>query len=290
MLFLSLLVMGQQIRKPELVGARDAALGGSDISGAYNISSMYLNPAATVFTPSGSIFINHSQTKDNFGMGENFAFSAFKNNSQALTLGFSVFHLGYLNSFNSLPGQHILEMGYDVSFSSLITPTFSAGMAAYFQNGRTNNSQQFASTYSLGLDYAPSADISYGLVFSGLGSNLNYTEQDSIILSQAVNAPKILEIGATMSYPSSASLRRKFLFLSLANEKIFSQKGLYYKGGIEIRPFYFIALRFGYVTGPKINEPSYGLGIHFDMLNMEYTIYPQLSSYMLDQFSLSVKL
>lgn len=284
-LLLSLLVMGQTIDKPSLIGARDAALGDADISGAYNISSMYENPASVVFLSGSSIAFNHSQIKNNLGMGENLAFPVLHNGAQLLALGFNVFHLGYLQPVGNYAGQHIMEFGYHMTFASSLTPTFSLGISGDFMQGRTNSSLQWASFYSLGIDYSPTEDISYGAIFSGLGSTILYSIQDTAISANTINAPKILEVGATMSYPSSASLRRKFLFISFANEKIFNEKGLFYKAGLEVIPIKIISLSLGFVSGPNISEPRYGLGIHFDGFNLQYVIYPQKASYMQEQIA-----
>jgi len=287
-LLTSVVVLGQTaIVKPSLIGARNAALADADISGAYNISSMYLNPAALVFVANPSVFLNHSQIKNNLGMGENIAFPVLSQGPQVLSMGLEVFHLGYVQQPDSFPGQHVFEYGYNIAFASALSSTFSMGVSAGLQHGSTNGSQSWAASYSVGIDYSPSADINYGAVFSGLGSEVKYIKQDSLLNAQSGDAPRVLEIGATMSFPSSSSLRRKFFFLSLANEKIFGETGLFYKAGVEVRPFDFLNLRFGFITGPGVSEARYGIGFQINSFFMEYVLYPQQASNMLEQISLS---
>ncbi len=286
-ILLSYLVMGQSIIIPPPADAREASIGNADISGSYNISSMYENPASVIFLSGSSIVLNHSETKDNLGMYENLAFPVLQNGTQMLALGFNVFHLGYLRPLSDYPSQHIMEIGYHMTFATAITPTFSIGVSGDIMQGRTNYSMQWASFYSMGIDYSPTEDISYGAVFSGLGSTLQYAIIDSAVSTVAANAPKILEVGATMSYPSSSSLRRKFLFISFANEKVFGEKGLFYKAGIEVIPVKVVSLSLGFVSGPDVSEPRYGIGIHIEGFNLQYAIYPQKASYMLEQISMS---
>ncbi len=287
-LVVSAVVTGQTtLVKPSLIGARNAALADADISGTYNVSNMYLNPASLAFVTNTSIFFNQSQIKNGLGMGENLAFPVLSHGPQVLSMGLEVFHLGYVQKPEGFSGQHVFEYGYNIAFASALSSTFSLGVSAGLQHGNANSSQTWAASYSIGLDYSPSADINYGAVFSGLGTEVQYIQHDTLLSAQAGDAPRVLEIGATMSYPSSSSLRRKVFFLSLANEKIFGETGLFYKAGIEIRPFDFLNLRFGFITGPGVSEARYGLGFQINNFFIEYVVYPQQASDMLEQVSLS---
>lgn len=288
LLLTSFIVLGQNaIVKPSLIGARNSALADADISGSYNISSMYLNPAALIFVSGSSIFFNHSQIKNNLGMSESLAFPILSQGPQVLSMGLDVFHLGYVQPPYGFSGQHVLEYGCNIAFASALSSTFSMGISADLQKGNANGSQALAASYSIGMDYSPTADINYGAVFSGIGTEVQYIPQNTMLNAQADNAPKILEIGATMSYPSSSSLRRKVFFLSLANEKIFGETGLFYKAGIEVRPFDFLSLRYGFITGIGVSEASYGIGFQINSFIVDYVLYPEQASYMLEQISLS---
>ena len=77
--------------------------------------------------------------------------------------------------------------------------------------------------------------------------------------------------------------------ISLANEKIFGTRGLYYKGGIEIRPLDFLELRFGYLAGPSLWSARYGVGLLGEGITLQYAAYPQhITHRLFQQLSVSV--
>ena len=69
--------------------------------------------------------------------------------------------------------------------------------------------------------------------------------------------------------------------------KIFGETGLYYKAGIEIRPFDFLNLRYGFITGLGVSKASYGIGIQISRFSVDYVVYPEQASNMLEELSLS---
>ncbi len=283
-------INAQVIEQTNLLGARNAGMGDADISSSYDISSMYENPATTVFMRRNSIMFNHAENRNGMGMVENLTFPILPSGPQMLSFGLQLFHFGYLDHTPGMTGVHILEYGYDVALSTLITPTFSVGALAGIKDGITNQTNTWAASYSVGLVYSPSSDINYAIVYRGRGNDIQYQQNDSVF--DAVNTLQFnkLEIGASMSYPSTSSLRRRIFSLSLANEKIFGISGLYYKGGLEIIPIKFLSLRFGYIVGPGINEPRYGIGFRFDNFRLEYVYYSNNYSDLVQQFSLVYEL
>lgn len=273
------------------VGARNISLANANISEYHDISSLYENPATIAFIENSSVFLNHSQGSQTEGMEENFAIPAALSNSMMLGFGANVYDLGYLTK-SAAPDERILEYGYDVTFAGEVTPTLSLGGTAAIHHGATeSNSQAWAAFYSFGLDYVPSGDISYGMVYNGVGTEVSYlpSPDSSSLVAASRQMTRSLEVGASMRYPSSESLRRAVLVLSFANEKVFGTTGLFYKGGIELRPFEFLQMRFGYVMGPGIAQPRYGLGIRESSFSIDYALYPQ-SSVVFQQFSFSMNL
>ncbi|MFZ1082075.1 MAG: hypothetical protein WAO19_09125 [Candidatus Kryptoniota bacterium] len=273
------------------VGARNISLANANIAEAYDISSMYENPATIAFIENSSVFLNHSQGPQTDGMEENLAVPVMLASSIVLGFGANVYNLGYLTK-PATTNDKIFEYGYDLAFAGAVTPTLSIGGAASIHHGATaSNSQAWGAFYSFGLDYVPSGDVSYSIVYDGLGTDLLYstTPYSSSLVAASSQMTRSLEVGATMRYPSSESLRSTIFILSFANEKIFGTTGLYYKGGIEIRPLDFLQMRFGYVLGPGVAGARYGFGVQEYFLSVEYAVYPQ-SSVVFQQISFSVKI
>jgi len=271
------------------IGARNASLANANIAESADISILYENPAALVFLENKSLFYNHSQ--DGTGrMQENLAIPLLLKNLVSIGLSLDVYHAGYLDR-NISDDQRVLEYGYNVAFAAAVVPTLSFGGSATMHRGTTGSgTQAWGANFSVGADYAPTPDASYSMVYGGIGREIFYSLQDSALIAQSNLLQKTLEVGATMTYPSSVSFRSPIVILSFANEKVFGIKGLYYKGGIEFRPLEFLELRFGYVAGPNVSSARYGIGFLEDMFSLQYAIYPQQGTNILfQQFSATMK-
>ena len=273
------------------MGARNVSLANSNISESYDVSNMYENPATLAFMETSSIFLNHSQGTQSNGTEENLAYPLFLPGSMVIAFGGELYQAGYFPQYKSYD-ERIIELGYDVAFAGAIIPSLSFGGVASVRHGTDPLGWgAWGAHYTFGLDYAPTGDVSYGLVYDGLGTGLAYPldSNSSLVVPKSVQMTKTLTLGAAMRYPSSESLRSPILILSMASEKMFGTKGIFYRGGIEIRPIEFLQLRFGYMMGPGIAEPRYGFGIVEHLISVEYAVYPQ-ASIIFQQFSFSMEL
>jgi hypothetical protein len=290
-LLFNILAAAQELNLTPTSGARNASMGDALISESNDVSVMYLNPASLFFLKERTLFFNHSQLKKNMGMRENFAVNLLQLTKLTLSVGLETYHLGYLKENPKFSGNHIFEYGYNLSVATnAIEETFSIGTTIGVRHGRTDFSNAWAAFYTIGINYSPSSDINYGLVLSGLGDNIKYLQQDTVLLTNRENAGKRLILGASMKYPSSSSLRRTILVLAFANEKIFDKDGLLYKAGLEVRPWQFLNLRFGFVFGPNVSEPRIGAGLNLSSFVFDYVFYAGPSPVMFQQFSLSIKI
>ena len=294
LLVISVNINGQGITRTVSTGAENSAMSNSNISLAKNVSGMYLNPGSLAYLKNYSIFLNHSDFRHLQGMDENVSFPIFSNGQQTAALGLMLYHFGYVGVADTpkYGSQQLLEVGYNAAFATTIIPTVSAGILATIRNAKSGDQKTWAASYSIGINYVPSEDYSYGLVVRGIGADIQYLQKDSldVLTLERNNMLACLEIGATMTFPTASSFRRKFFILSLSNEKIFSIRGLLYKIGVEVSPYEFLKLRMGYVAGTGINEPSFGLGFALGSVSINYSVYTHKSSTIYDQFSLSIGL
>ncbi len=284
---------GQESVPDFSVGARNASLANSNISESSDVSVMYENPAAIAYLENRSIFVNHAQVKGSFSMQENLAVPVIMSSPIVIALGLDAFHSGLLGP--TVPTKpRIFEYGYDVALAYQVTPTLSLGGSSALRHGvSTDGSQAWGSYFAFGADYAPTPNLSYSIVWGGLGRDVTYFPQINGIGMTAASVPTqtFLEVGATMSYPTSASLRPPIFILSLSSEKILDVSGHFYKGGLEIRPFNFLELRIGYMAGPGVASARYGVGVVEGLFRFQYAIYPAMGTKnMLQQFSLSMEL
>lgn len=293
MFFFNQIVNAQRISSTQFNSStRNTAMGNSNISEIFDVNSMYENPSTIVYMKYQNVAMNHTNLRNGNGMLENIAFPVLPSGPVMIAFGLDLFHIGYISNKYVANRQrvHILEFGYDIAGAYAITTTFSLGASASIRLGKTNDSEKWTGFYSVGADYFPSADISYGIVLNGLGEGLNYSEENSQLRVDRFNLPRSLEIGATMRYPSSSSLRRPYFKLSIANEKVLDKSGLYYKGGMQLSPFYFLDIRFGYLVGPGLSETRFGFGFKMENVDFGFTYYPHESSSVLHQFSLSINI
>jgi hypothetical protein len=290
-MILSINTEAQEIDLASISGARNAAMGDALISESNDVSIMFLNPASLTFLKEQTLFLNHAQLKKNLGMRENLAIPVIQLSKLILSVGLESYHLGYLRENSAFPDEHIFEYGYSLSAATnAIDEKFSVGATIGYRKSTTDNSKAWASFYTLGINYSPTADLNYGLVLGGLGEDIKYMRQDTMLTAHRINSMKRLSLGASMKYPSASSLRKTVFVLALANEKIFGTNGLLYKIGLEVIPWKFLHFRSGYVFGPGVSEPRFGLGINLDYLVFDYVFYAGPSPVMFQQFSLSIKI
>jgi len=291
LIFLQLAASAQEIIIPVFRGARNAAMGDALVSESGDVSTVVLNPASLYFLKSPSIFFNHGQLNNNLGMTENFAAPILQLSVLSLAVGLESYHFGYLGKNQNYPGQQIFEFGYNISAAtSLFESKFSIGGTVAFRHAQTDVSKAWVGNLSIGINYSPTPDINYGLALNNIGDDIRYFSEDTSMTAKNIKGRKRLVLGASMRYPTSASLRRTVFVLALANEKIFGTAGLLYKAGIEVIPWKYLNLRIGYVLGPDISEPRLGAGINFNAFILEYVYYGGPSPTMRQQFSVSIML
>ncbi len=257
------------------VGARNTSMVNSNVAEATDVSVMYENPAPLAFLEHRGLLINHSQGMESRGMQESVAFPLFLKSPVVVAVGLDAYH--EVNAHGAVPaGDRMFVYGYDVALAGEITPTLSIGGSGFIRHGSlASGSDAWGSTFSFGVDYAPTPDVSYGLVFGGLGKDIPFPAGDSVLPLRSEDMQRTIEVGATMVFPSSASLRPPSLILSFSNQKLIGASGLIYKGGVELRGWNTVGVSFGYLAGPRVHSARYGVGYFGKQFGLHYAIYPQ---------------
>lgn len=281
---------GQSIIPDSFIGARSVALGSADMGEPHDISSMYADPAAIALLENPSVLLNHVQGIGN-EMQEDLAFPVVYTRDQMLAFGAEYYSLGEL--INSSYSRRF-AVGYDVAFASRVDRTFSVGGAVYFHRAYVPKlNSATGAAYTVGVDYAPTSDASYGLTLSGLGTDVQFITENSIVTPVQFLPRRALEASAVLRFPTEASLQPPFMTIALASQKIFGVSGVNYMGGIEFYPLHFLALRFGYGSGPSGVQQRYGLGLRAGVLDVDMALYPVksgASNYLFEQLSVSAEI
>lgn len=262
---------GQSLVQSPYVGARNIAFGNSDIGGIHDMSSMYENPAAIAFLENPSVVLNHIQGEDN-EMQENIAFPLLYSRYQMLAFGAEFYSLGELTTSKYTKRYAV---GYDFVFASKINPTMSLGGRVSLRRGFVAHmTNATAASYAFGFEYSPDRENSYGLTFGGLGTGIGFPTGYTVVTPIQTVLPRVLQVGATLRLPGEQTLQPVDVVLALAAEKVFGTSGVDYMGGIEYYPVHFLALRFGYVSGPVMSGGRYGLGLRVGAFHLDAAVYP----------------
>lgn len=271
-------------------GARSISLANTDVSDSYSLEGIYTNPAAFLFSENNfRVSSNFFHNTDHNVTSENLNAIITRSNQQFLAVGTSFHHnnpSGFTLAQPKTPVQ-FNQFGASVFYASLLTSTLSIGGGLSGVYGYTEDDWDWGITSNLGLFYAPSTSVSYGLAYSGvggrrdnLGAGLWYaptqdpgsSEEDELDNSTVINlarAPHRLDIGATFRFPAMSP--QPNFKISFANEKIFGEPGLIYKVGLEIFPSEIIALRGGYLFSQYLSGLRLGLGFMLENLTVDYS-------------------
>lgn len=277
--------------------ARTTSLGNANIAEANNISSINLNPASLSFVRNLRVVqINVHQNWDNNLMLEYVTFPGFEYENHRVAAQFSYHHSG--PDVTNLLGRSISEVPslgmnqVDITYAYSIDNLISFGIFNSISFAQNEHAQFWSYFANLGALYSPSESISYGATLRGLGRSIIYEIHESgrtILGSQGLR--QSLEIGATLHFPVDTD--HTFLSLSLANEKRFGEDGIWYKGGVEVRPWEILALRTGILFHPEdqLNIPRFGVGLVQGTFKLDYMIsYRNLPHERFHQLGLTIQL
>lgn len=269
-------------------GARNVALANTQVSDAYSLEGIYTNPAAFLFSENRTGFsTNFSYNHFHNVASENLNAVLVRNNRQFLAFGTSFHHnspAGFTPMRPKAP-VYFSQIGTSVFYAKMLTQTLSIGGGLNGVYGYTEKDWNWGITSNVGLFYAPSSSVSYGLAYSGvgggfenLGARLRYSTVEESpgegeeISSTALlidRVPHRLELGATFRFPSMS--KHPDFKISFANEKIFNEPGLIYKVGLEIFPEQLFAIRGGYILSPYMNGLRLGLGLLVGNMAVDYS-------------------
>jgi hypothetical protein len=268
------------------IGARAAALADAYISEAYDVSSMYWNPAALVFLEKSFIVMNHFQEREHNAMIESIAIPLLRS-SNALAIGASVAHLGYWKDSPQGAEFRFIQYGLDIAYARTIVPQLSLGACIGMRYGNPKTSHLNVASSSFGLVYSPSPGISYGVAYNGVGERIRYSFDSTATNLHRENQLRSLQVGASMRFPHS-QLKPSVFTLTAASEKNLEKHELGYKGGLEICPIRFLALRIGYQVDPSRAAAKYGAGLRLEWLQLDYAIAPSREYDRFQQLSVSI--
>jgi hypothetical protein len=268
------------------IGARMVAFADASSASAYDVTCIFSNPASLSFLRTSSIVVNHTR---NWNLGlvtDNVAIPLALSQRHTVAFGVTVDHAGYINPHPD-GGVKFYDYGFDVGYSATILPTLSVGLLGSGRILEVDGVSRAGGWLSFGVFYFPTPGISYGLRLHGPGTGLLYGVDPEYgeYVDDKLKMPKALEIAAEMKYPARAF--EPVVVLALATETVLSYGQTFYKGGIEIRPWSFLAFRMGYADLDGIHSFRMGAAMKLGRLRLEYSIAPGPTEQRYDALSLS---
>jgi hypothetical protein len=246
--------------EPVLVGARALSFARAVVGDNPDVTALYGNPAALSYLENSSIILTHTLEQSTNVMDENIAVPLFLRRGEVVGIAASVNHVGYATQDILVPFK-VMQYGYDVAYSRRIIPKLSLGGTLNVRYAKSSASKVWGLSGGFGIFYYPTPDISYGMSINGIGSGIKYIYNGAQTLLNSESIPRKLYLGSVWHFPTK-TWKRNFLNMSVACEKNYEIKGVFYFGGVEFLPTEFVALRVGYLGGPDhLNYPSYGVGI-----------------------------
>lgn len=269
---------------------RSLSMGSATIADYFGRASIGLNPALSgLYQNMNTVQFNTYHNWDNNLMQYDMMLPTVFVGPHHVTARVGFVHSGYdqINYLGSasIPEPDLMVYRADIAYALKLSEVFSAGMMHSISHTFSDEDQKWTYFADLGIVYAPEGPVSYGIVLQGIGRESNYEiiEDDGTLISpDSLNQTFIstdlmrqsLEIGATLRYPVRD---RTQVTISFANEKRFGESGLWYKAGIEVLPYSFIALRSGFMfqLDQSIFLPRYGLGFSSKYARLDYMIAPK---------------
>lgn len=254
-----------------IIGARSAALAEAFVSAALDVNSMYWNMAGLTKMRNYSILLNNMQEKSINGTSHGIAIPIRLKTGEVMAIGFSLIHTGYIRK-SSTPEFKLWQLGYDIGYAREILNSLSVGSLVGVRFAKSNVSQLWSVRTSVSANYSPAENISYGLVLNSIGNGIDYTVDRVTTQLHRTTLAHSLQAGITMKFPSD--MKNHLFSLALANEKIFGESGLRYKGGLEMNVTNIFVLRGGYIVENNLQFATLGVGIQTKIISIDYSISP----------------
>jgi hypothetical protein len=152
----------------------------------------------------------------------------------AFGLGVTLHQVASLDSQSPLKGLRYSQVGFDVAAARVIIPAFSVGADIRARYAKNNYSSLWAFCGSIGIFYAPQPGVTYGFMFQGLVSFINYPyyQTTDIFDLTRSNLPRTYQAGMSMRYPENPA-DPQIVTICFTNQKVIGVGGLEYKMGVE---------------------------------------------------------
>ncbi len=249
--------------------ARTAALAAASVGEAYDVTSMYWNPAALSFLRQSSVTGSSILDRRSQSFENSLSLPPlYKDTYQVIAAGIACSFYG-----EKWSQPYFAYNGIDLGYSIKVHRSFSIGILMNVRYGNTSRSGLWALSGIIGGFYSPSSGSSYGIVVDGLGDNILYTNDgNEAIIKYQRNAGQSIRIGSSFRFPSI--YRMPYITITLESQKLLANSRIIYRGGFEIYPFHNVSMRFGILSKSLATVGTFGVGINLNQFHIDYAFSP----------------
>jgi hypothetical protein len=274
--------------KPEGLNMRQAALGDASCSEAYDVAGMFGNPASLNHLRETGVILTHVLDEGSHGQTDQVTLAVFSGAMFALAVNATYTHGGELRpeGFSPFP---IKESGGDFAFSMAIIPTLSIGAMGGVRKTEIASLPSTNEWGQAGMFYYPMPGIAYGIVYRVRTGSIYWFANGQNGLEREPTVRQNVEIGATMNFPARSE--RPVVTLALSAEKYYPGVALFStKGGLEVLPLPFLALRMGFKVGSVERVARYGIGIMVGPVRLDAAVGPSRTDAQFAGLSLALRM
>ncbi|MGM0588462.1 MAG: hypothetical protein ACQETE_08620 [Bacteroidota bacterium] len=255
---------------------RTIAMADATVADPTRLTAININPGALAFVRNfNTLHVNGYQNWNNNLVQTNLTLPVLRKNRHNLAaqVAYQTPAFNKLNLLGNNPQpepdvqMYQMDLTYAYSFENVVSIGV-MNSVTYAQNEFAHYWTYFA---NIGVLYAPTESLSYGIAFRGLGRSVVYEIiEDGRTTLSSQNLRESLELGATLQYPVDSDYT--YMSFSLANEKRFGEDGIWYKAGLEIKAWQLLALRSGimFQLSEDIYAPRFGMGINTKVVTLDY--------------------
>jgi len=253
-----------------------------------DVTSMYGNPGALGFLRNTSIVLTHQVEWTTQSAMEQVAVPYQLSRDVSLGISAVVARDGRLSGLDGTEFA-FKSYGVDLGSSIRVIPTLTVGLLLGARKFTFADQTMTTGWVQTGVLYNPTPGITYGVSYRIRNSLLCVIAGSHASLEREPTWPGELEIGAAMTFPAHSGV--PMVSLALTTSKNFpSIQRFNTKGGLEVYPVPFLALRLGYKVGSSVNVGRYGAGVKVGRLQMDIGIAPSAAEERSHIMSLSYSL
>ncbi len=262
-------------------GARQNGLGATGVALTEDATGVtWWNPAGLGFVNRSAVEITYAQLVPGLANDVSYNYATYVRPLEGWgAFGVGLVFLTYGTSDETDGSGNVIgqftsnEVSPAIYYGTKLLPDFSVGAALKYIRiqlapEKNNGVGQTFAVDVAGLYRVPAAKLNFGVNLQNIGPSVTFLNEDE-------KSPLSRNLGAAWEATSSKEFR--VLVVGDFNQSLVTNKFRTYNGGVELKYTDKIAGRIGYYDDPlgDIQDLTYGLGIEWKGLSLDYASIPQ---------------